>query len=100
MAKNDENDDEKGRNSGFGAMNHEGPWDEFKGEYVVIFPSGVNNSFSGRMVDIKDGEYAILHPYSGVEYDGRGNAVKKVIDRRSQVFLPGSHIEVITKRVF
>ncbi|MDP3986939.1 MAG: hypothetical protein Q8P81_01805 [Nanoarchaeota archaeon] len=52
----------------FGFEKSKGLWDDYLGEWIIIFPQGQNTGFSGWCMGIKEG-YAILSPFNG----GRSN---------------------------
>ncbi|HJX49924.1 MAG TPA: hypothetical protein VJ438_00515 [Candidatus Nanoarchaeia archaeon] len=84
--------------NGFGLRERKSLFEDYLGEYVIIFPANGTRVFGGKMVEIKkDSDYAVLIPFQGVDYTKKG-AVNKLIDKRALVFLPGVSIEPTTKR--
>ena len=82
----------------FGYEKGEGLYDSYDGKWVVIYPTGVNSTFSGRFRGVKEG-YAILNPFQGGEMK-EGKLVRKLIsnDGHSLAPLMGSAIEPVTEK--
>lgn len=74
----------------------ENVWESYKGEYIIIYSSTGNRTFGGKLIDIKEGVYGILNPFQGADY-GEGKLKRKLIDKNSSIFLPGTSIEPTTK---
>jgi len=81
----------------FGIDKRKGLYDKYIGKWVIIYPTGINNSFSGKMVEINEGN-AILNPFQFGEVK-EGKLVRKLISNSigSTIPLVGSVIEPVTE---
>ncbi len=85
------------RQVGFGTTEEKpGVWDRFVGQYILIYTPH-NKTFAGRLSRIED-DYGILNPFEGATWNGRRGLTRKLVNKDSIVFLPGTSIEPITER--
>jgi len=70
-------------------------YDEYRNKWIVIFPQGIQKTFSGHCVDIREG-YAVLDPFNGKRLKD-GKLENALIEGRSIVPLIGSAVEPTTK---
>jgi hypothetical protein len=82
---------------GFGLNRNKGLYDQYLGRFVIIYPAGINTSFSGKVIDIIEG-YAVLNPFQGGEIC-EGKLVRKLIGHIGNSLVPliGSAIEPVTE---
>lgn len=78
------------------SLKEPGIWDKFIGEYVLIYGSQ-NRTFAGRLLRVEE-DYAVLNPFQGGTWNGKRGLIRKMIDRESVIFLPGTSIEPTTER--
>jgi hypothetical protein len=73
------------------------PYERYIGKYVVIYPSGINTHFSGKLIQIEE-NYGLLKPFQSGEYDDRGKIIRKISNKESSIPLIGAAIETTTRK--
>ena len=72
-------------------------FDEYIGKWVIIFPNGRQENFSGLLRRIED-NYAVLNPFQGGKFDAKTGLTRKLIKKDSLVYLGnGVNIEPTTE---
>jgi len=81
----------------FGIESSEGIYERnFIGKYVIIYPQGRHDSFSGKINSIEEG-VAVLNPFLGSIYSENG-FMRKLLYQNAIVNIMGAHVEKKTKK--
>lgn len=73
-------------------------WREYIGKWVTIKAQGIPTTYAGKMIEIKDGKYAVLSPFQSGHFDEETGFICGMSNERSLVPLVGSGIEPTTKK--
>ena len=90
------NNDQEQQKNRFGPDKKPGLWDEYIGQYVIIYPQN-GKTFAGKLVEIKDGFYGILSPFQSGRYREEGPEIR-LDKKRSMIYLQGASIEPTTRK--